>query len=53
MSLPLRSLRLGQVFLSHGDNAPREVGHFLKRRLAIRFGWRRWVHKRFTNEVVI
>lgn len=43
-SLPLRFLGLGQIFLTHGDNAPREVGHLLKRRLAVRSGRVGWLH---------
>ena len=44
MTLRLRLLGFGQILFSHGYNAPREVGHFLKRRLAVR-SWRvRWFH---------
>ena len=44
MSLSLWPLRFGQVLFPHGDNAPREVGHLLKRRLAVRSGWVGWFH---------
>lgn len=38
LSLSFRAF-LRQLVLVHGDNTPREVGHLLKRRLAVRF-WR-------------
>jgi hypothetical protein len=42
--LPLGFLWFRQFLFSHGDNAPREVGHFLKRRLAVRSGRFRRFH---------